>query len=109
VLQLRDIPAECDSRSVCGDIQRVHHLAVNIWGVGPVCSRSPARKGGRRARSDAAPGKGCRQSRSGDRRSVRARASARRERCERSPPRQAAGLPSGPIRHIVRRRRQRCP
>jgi hypothetical protein len=34
VLQLRDIPTECDSRSVCGDIQRVHHLAVNIWGVG---------------------------------------------------------------------------
>ena len=32
VLQLRDIPTECDSRSVCGDIQRVHHLAVNIWG-----------------------------------------------------------------------------
>jgi hypothetical protein len=34
VLQLRYIPTECDSRSVCSHIQRVYHLAVNIWGVG---------------------------------------------------------------------------
>jgi hypothetical protein len=42
VLQLRDIPAECDGRSVCGDIQGVHHLVVEIWDVGePVRGRQP--------------------------------------------------------------------
>ena len=44
VLQLRYIPTEYDSRPVCGDIQRVHHLAVNIWGVGlSVRGRRPGR------------------------------------------------------------------
>jgi hypothetical protein len=44
VVQLRYIPTECDSRSVCGDIQRVDHLAVNIWGVGKsVRGRRPGR------------------------------------------------------------------
>jgi hypothetical protein len=33
VLQVRDVPAECDSRPVCCHIQRVHQLAVKILDV----------------------------------------------------------------------------